>query len=145
MSEASKSPVASPPSQSHLSTLLVRTEIWIIADCTQIFEKLIFFQIFQYFKRNIGKFERNIGKFVQFSDFCKHPREEKTASTNWIERKRWNELSWKEATNASLPFNSIQFNSSLPFNSVHSLLSPVSIQFNSFITSFQFNNSLIAS
>ena len=138
--------------QSHLSTLLVRTEIWIIADCTQIFEKLIFFQIFQYFKRNIwkferniGKFERNIGKFVQFSDFCKHPREEKTASTNWIERKRWNELSWKEATNASLPFNSIQFNSSLPFNSVHSLLSPVSIQFNSFITSFQFNNSLIAS
>ena len=45
----------------------------------------------------------------------------------------------------SFHFNSIQFNSSLPFDSVHSLLSPVSIQFNSFITSFQFNNSLIAS
>ena len=130
--------------QSHLSTLLVRTEIWIIADCTQIFEKLIFFQIFQYFKRNIWKFERNIwkferniGKFVQFSDFCKHPREEKTASTNWIERKRWNELSWKEATNASLPFNSIhhflsiQFIHCFPpfqFNSIHS-----SLHFNSII------------
>ena len=45
----------------------------------------------------------------------------------------------------SFHFNSIQFNLLLPFDSVHSLLSPVSIQFNSFITSFQFSDSLIAS
>ena len=128
--------------QSHLSTLLVRTEIWIIADFTQILVKLIFFQIFQYFKRNIGKFERNIGKFVQFSDFLQ------TSSGG---KKRFNELNWKEAMKwvelkgSNECIASFQFNSSLPFNSVHSLLSPVSIQFNSFITSFQFNNSLIAS
>ena len=112
--------------QSHLSTLLVRTEIWIIADCTQIFEKLIFFQIFQYFKRNIwkferniGKFERNIGKFVQFSDFLQ------TSSGG---KKRFNELNWKEAMKwvelkgsneciASFQFNSIQFVTSFQFSS----------------------------
>ena len=64
----------------------------------------------------------------------------RSVELNWKEATKWVELNRKKVMNASLPFVSFQFNSLLPFDSVHSLLSPISIQFNSTHSSLHFNS-----